>query len=251
MSVLPQELMRKISANSSSHSELSLTTEIPEERFRELLQVLPIDEKNRDPDFFSLLIGEEEEENPIDHQENHAVFCAPIAQPWAPLQPDEDKKDQSKVVEAPCVAPLSFRASDAGVAVSAPTAPTLAPEVEAAFEKMASCMIVMSSSHEVETTLFLDNPRFSSSSLFGTKITIREFSTAPKAFNIEIVSNPHAVAMIDASKNDLLSAFQNGSFNFTVHRFDTHLEQREDRPVLHRKESGDKEQKDQKGGRES
>ncbi len=138
--------------------------------------------------------------------------------------------------------------SDISVAPGAKTTP-LSPEIEAAFEKMASCMLVMSASNDVETTLFLDNPHFASSALFGTQITIREFSTAPKAFNVEIISNPAGVALIDGSKNDLLSAFRDGNFNFTIHRFDTHIEDNSDRPLFHRKEgsSGD-EQKDQAGG---
>jgi hypothetical protein len=109
-------------------------------------------------------------------------------------------------------------------------------------------MLVMNASNDVETTLFLDNPHFASSALFGTQITIREFSTAPKAFNIEIISNPGGVALIDAGKNDLLNAFREGNFNFTVHRFDTHIEQTPDRPVFHRKEGGDQGQQDQRGG---
>ena len=107
------------------------------------------------------------------------------------------------------------------------TGATLPAEIEALFEKMASCMLVMSSSREVKTTLLLNHPRFSSSVFFGSKITISEFSTAPKIFNVEIISNPLATAMIDASKNDLLSAFQYGKFPFAIHRLDTEIEKNE------------------------
>ncbi len=121
-------------------------------------------------------------------------------------------------------------------------------EIEAAFEKMASCMIVMDGSGTLETTLFLDNPHFASSALFGTQVTIKEYCTAPKAFNVEITSNPSGAALIDAAKNDLLMAFREGNFNFTVHRFDTYIEQTSDRPLFHRKEdSGDATSQDQRG----
>jgi hypothetical protein len=143
---------------------------------------------------------------------------------------------------------LTISAADTkeSLLLSATKTSALSAEMEAAFEKMASCMIVMDASKDMETTLFLDNPHFASSALFGTQITIREFSTAPKAFNIEILSNPTGVALIDASKNDLLSAFRDGNFNFTVNRFDTHIEQTPDRPVFHRKEQGN--QQEQRGG---
>lgn len=125
----------------------------------------------------------------------------------------------------------------------------LTPAIEAAFEKMASCMLIMSSTHETETTFFLDNPQFASSALFGTQITIREFSTAPKIFNIEMTSNPHGVAMMEAGRNSLLSAFENAQFNFKVHRFETQILHSEKSPVFHRKEHESGDRQNQKEGR--
>ncbi len=55
---------------------------------------------------------------------------------------------------------------------------------------------------------------------------------------------------MDAGKSALLSSFQNGNFPFTVHRFDAHIQQSEERPAFHRKESSDGEQKEQKEGRQ-
>lgn len=124
------------------------------------------------------------------------------------------------------------------------TGARLSPEIEAIFEKMASCMLVMTSSREVKTTLCLDHPRFASSVFFGSKITIREFSTAPKMFNVEIVSNPLATAMIDAAHNDLLSAFQYGKFPFSIQRLDTQIETGEPH-LVHRKESSGEEQSEE------
>ncbi len=219
MSVLPQELLRKISADSHKLSEQSRKKDIPKDSFKELLQVLPTSERPSEKDFFALIT---EDEDP--------------------------KEDPDQAVAVPCAAPLAFIHARAESIDSTPKLGALTPAMEAAFEKMASCMIVMSSSNDVETTLFLDNPHFAASSLFGTKITIREFSTAPKAFNIEIVSNPSAIATMEAGKSGLLSAFRDGNFNFTVHRFETHIEQSVDRPVLHRKDNDDREQKDQRGG---
>lgn len=219
MSISPQELLRKISTDSHSSSEKSRKGERPEDKFRELMRVSPVTEGLREKDVFSMIAEEEEcKESPI------------------------------LAAEIPYSTPLMAANAVAADAALASSSVTLSAAIEAVFEKMASCMIVMTTSHETETTLLLDNPQFASSALFGTQITIREFSTAPKAFNIEIISNPAAVAMIEGSKNALLSAFQKGDFNFTVHRLETHF-QSEDRPVFHRKESNDREHQDQAGGR--
>ncbi len=158
-----------------------------------------------------------------------------------------EKKEEEKMIDGLPSAPLAIVFSNIISPSSAVAGPSsiLSAEMEALFEKMASSMIIMSSSGETETTLLLDNP----SSMFnGTKITIREFSTAPKAFNVEITSFSPAIQAIDASKNDLLSAFQNGKFNFSIHRFETHLKH-EERPVFHRKES-DQGSQEEKGGRD-
>jgi hypothetical protein len=240
MSVLPpQEFFRKIATASKETSERSSTEGTPGGRFRELLKVTPVDDKPRESHF-------EEEEEIIE-----GPFC--IQGPLSPLPPPpaEKKKESPEKIEVPYnhqtpFIPLSMR-SDLNASASIQKALSL--EVMALFEKMASCMLVMSSSEDVETTLFLDNPHFASSVFFGTKITVREFSTAPKAFNVEIASSSQAIMAIEASKSDLLAAFQNGNFNFSIHRFDTQI-QREERPVLHRKESEDHGNQERKGGRE-
>ena len=160
----------------------------------------------------------------------------------------QEKKEEEKMIDGPSLTPLAVVFSNTISPSSAVAGPSsvLSAEIEALFEKMASSMIVMSSSGETETTLLLENP----SSMFnGTKITIREFSTAPKAFNVEITSFSPAIQAIDASKNDLLSAFQNGKFNFSIHRFETHL-CNEERPVFHRKENSDEGSQEEKGGRD-
>jgi hypothetical protein len=218
MSVLAHLPLRRV-ANDSHDSKKSHDVKDPKEGFKELLKAMPVDESSRGKDFFTLIAEEEEEE----------------------IEPKE-----GPACEMRNHADLSLAQAKA-MSISVSRLAQLSPAIEAAFEKMASCMIVMTSTQERETTLFLDNPHFASSSLFGTQITIREFSTAPKAFNIEILSNPQGVALIDSSKSELLSAFQNGNFSFTVHRLDTLLHQREDRPVLHRRENEDREHKDQGG----
>ena len=243
MSILPQELMRKNSAESRESSKPISSSDTHKQRFRELMQVSPVEDRPREKNIFSLL----EEEEDDDDQVREAM--GPAGQVSSPILPSNSSSEQ-EMQAVPYIPPSQSFSSGASSSASVITPyTTLTADVEALYERMASAMIVMCSSRETETTLFLDNPHFASSQFFGSKITIREFSTAPKAFNIEIASTPNAIACLEAGKQDLLSAFQNGRFNFSVNRIDTHV-QSEERPVLHRKESSDHDQQERQGGRE-
>ena len=74
-----------------------------------------------------------------------------------------------------------------------------------------------------ETTFFLEGDAFSSSVFEGSKITITEYSTAPKIFNIEFAADPKALSFFEAHAADLLNALQKGNFGFEVNRLDTTL----------------------------
>ncbi len=233
--VLPQVLLRKVSPESQEAPEGHAS----DGHFRELLKTMPVDENLREKDLFALIEEEEAEE---------IVEGAPVV-PFPIRSSPEQKKEgiDARMAAMPANIPLPFFSSFSNTPST--TQSSLFPQIQALFEKMASTMIVMETSGETETTLFLDSPQFSSSVLFGTKITIREFSTAPKAFNVEIVASPLAINTIDPCKNDLLAAFQKSHFNFSIHRFETHLHT-DDRPVLHRKENSDGDQQESDGGRQ-
>lgn len=242
MSIIPQELLRKISAKCQESSKHISSSDVPNQRFRQLMRVTPTDDRPKEKGVFSLI--EEEDEREDDDGAASALCAQPLFSPPPPSSSDQD--EEGCAVVAP-YAPGSYLTSGFSSQGAAPYA-NFAMDIEALFERMASSMIMMCSSEETETTLFLDNP---SSVFFGSKITIREFSTAPKAFNIEIAAlSAAAIASLEAGKQDLLAAFQNGKFNFSVHRIDTHV-QSEDRPVLHRKDDSDhQDQQERQGGRE-
>jgi hypothetical protein len=224
MSVLPQELIRKTSTESHESTKRSHSSSAKDQRFRELMKVTAIDDKPKEKGLFSL-IEEEDESKETDGEGSN------LANANSPLPP------LTSLANSPISSPSTSRVESAG----------LNPQLELLFERMASSMIIMSTSGDTETTLFLDNSHFASSLFFGAKITIREFSTAPKAFNIEIASSLAAIHVLNAGKESLLSAFQNGKFNFSVHRLDTQV-QSDDRPLFHRKENQDHDQQEQKGG---
>jgi hypothetical protein len=114
---------------------------------------------------------------------------------------------------------LQERQFFASIAVSSiNNVPALSPDAALLFEKMASSMLILYSSGDQETTLFVDNH----DSIFcGTRITIKEFSTAPKIFNVHISSNPSSLHLINAHKAALLNSFEQSKFPFSVHRLET------------------------------
>ncbi len=193
MTVFPNRYSPPATTDSSKPHERTSSSQVPGEKFRKLMQVSPVDKDSEQRGPFSLM---EEEEEALAHA------TAPIAMT---LQPGIIATTQVQN----------------GVRLD---------EIQVLFEKMASAMVVMAASDESQTTLLLDNP---DSPFFGTQITIREFSTAPKVFNIEIASNPAALAKIQEHQASLLATFQEGRFNFGVHRLDTRIQEQEDLPVFH------------------
>ena len=117
----------------------------------------------------------------------------------------------------------------------------LSPAVLALFERIAGVMTVMTQSGVTETTVSLTSDQFKSSHFFGAEIVIREYSTAPKQFNIEVRGNEEAVAQFQANIPNLESAFRTGKYNFGIHRLETSIKRIDDKPVAREKEDKEKE----------
>ncbi len=177
------------------------------EKFKKVYKETPAHEKKR------------EDKKKVDSESESASF------PYQPL-----------LSAAPPPSALMIDAVSESITSSALHAVAISAEIEALFEKMAGTIILACSSLETETSIFLDAPQFSASPFYGTHISIKEFSTAPKAFNIEIATSPAALALLEPHKADLLAFFEKGNFNFSIGRISTHI-QESDRPLFHRKES--------------
>ncbi|MBI2811215.1 MAG: hypothetical protein HYX67_10350 [Candidatus Melainabacteria bacterium] len=155
MSVSPNELLRRIPADARDKSR-DRTLEPSDPRFREWMKVVEVDDRPDGPKekgIFSLL---DEEEEPLD-----GMYTPP-------------HRLSAEMGEVALPVPLSAPTVP-GIAGSVRIA-QISAEFEVLFQKMASAMIVMNSSNETETTLYLDTP---SSVGFGSRSTIRECSTAP------------------------------------------------------------------------
>ena len=111
------------------------------------------------------------------------------------------------------------------------------------FERMVGVLMIMTDSRMTETVITLNTPHFASSVFYGAQITIQEYTSAPKIFNIQLSGNPESVALFEENADDLMAAFQHGNYNFRVNRLETSYQS--DRPVFHRKEQSSGDSQDQ------
>ncbi len=96
-------------------------------------------------------------------------------------------------------------------------------QVSQLFEKLVDTLIQIKQDGIAETTFFLDSDAFSGSIFKGAQITISEYSTAPKIFNIQFSANPATLAFFETHAAGLVTALREGNFGFGVNRLDTSL----------------------------
>ncbi|MBS0629841.1 MAG: hypothetical protein JSS30_06420 [Verrucomicrobia bacterium] len=137
----------------------------------------------------------------------------------APVKKEEPVIPTTFQTPAPPGAPL--------VLPGEPLQPLAAPfahlpaAVAALFERMVGVMTVMTTTGVTQTTINLDNPKYANSVFYGAQIVISEFSTAPKAYNIQLLGNQQAVTLFSNNVQELVAAFQAGNYTFKVNRIDT------------------------------
>jgi hypothetical protein len=195
--------------------------------------------------------GKKPAKTPEELAQEAALQGASPAQP-PPLAPGpEGEKKEKPVEEAGLGATSGLPGELPGIAVppatpeGLPSYANIHPQVMELFDRMVGVMTVMSMSGITETVITLNAPQFASSVFFGSQIIIQEYSTAPQAYNIQLIGTPQAVALFQGNAEDLMAAFQAGNYNFRVNRLETaHLT---DRPLFKRKEKAGGE-KDAGGG---
>ena len=99
----------------------------------------------------------------------------------------------------------------------------LSVEVMDLFHEMVSHMTLMTVEDVSETTIYLNDPAFSSSVFYGAQIIISEYSTAPKIFNIELVGNSAAALRFSSHIKELQHSFKTGPFSFEVNRLEASI----------------------------
>lgn len=184
---------------------------------------------------------------PTPEEEQAAVEGIPApAQPFGQITPSKDKeKGKEKIEDTSAASALAASSAEPTVtqslqipSIETTTPPSYAylhPQVMDLFERMVGVMTILSTSGITETTITLNAPQFAASVFYGAQIIIQEFSTAPNAYNIQLIGAPPAVALFQANANDLMAAFASGNYNFKINRLEAVLPSSE-RPLFRRKE---------------
>ncbi len=74
-----------------------------------------------------------------------------------------------------------------------------------------------------ETSLTLNGPLFANTPLAGVKVIVREYSTAPLAFNVHFACAPLALDYLQPHLKTLASLFSSRRYPFSIHSIDADL----------------------------
>lgn len=123
----------------------------------------------------------------------------------------------------------------------------ITPEVAELLEKLGAELYMIHEDGITKTTLLFSSsdPR---SCFQGAEITIEEFSTAPKIFNVTIAADAQALGHLHPHLTQFMQIFQERKFPFSINRIDTGLKP-SSHHLVHRKEKAgdDGFDRDQKG----
>lgn len=152
------------------------------------------------------------------------------------------RKEEPKKAAAqqPPGAPSSTTLGPLFLSPATPTAPAyslLDAQTLALFEKMVSVITILKDSGITETTINLNTPEFANSQFYGAQIIIREYSTAPLTYNIELLGNPLAADLFQKNLTKLRSAFDDPKLRFRVNRLDSSISKEPHPRVERKKES--------------
>jgi hypothetical protein len=100
---------------------------------------------------------------------------------------------------------------------------------------MVSQIVLMQTNGVNETTVTLSTPEFASSVFAGSQIIIREWSTAPLAYNIEFVGTDQNIPIFDRNIESLRAAFASEKRSYSINRIESR-QRTEKKPLFHRKE---------------
>lgn len=100
------------------------------------------------------------------------------------------------------------------------------------YHKLLDKLILTNREGIQKTTFTLDSAAFRSSVLRGATVTLVEYSTAPKIFNIQFTADPKAVAFFELHAADLQNALNNGKHNFDIGRIDTSLQSEDEQHAI-------------------
>lgn len=140
---------------------------------------------------------------------------------------------QKEETEATPAAPLPpFLLNGAAFSSGALEAIQPSGQVHDLLAKLVDTLIHVDQNGIKETTLILDANTSGSSLFGGSVLTITEYNTAPKVFNVRFSASAEALQVFHAHAASLAALFEQGKRSFTVHRIDTSLQLEERAPLI-------------------
>lgn len=174
----------------------------------------------------------------------------PFGEPIQKEEREEErgkKKSEKEAMQAlqltpPTLTPLPDFVIPMATQATVAAAPYLGSEALAIYFHMVGTITAMVSPKGDSLTEFVLNaPSFAQSKFYGATISIERFATAPYQLNIRLTGSNAAVNLFKENIPNLLQAFQNKNFAFTINRIEAVYE----KPLFRRKESvGEKEEKE-------
>ena len=107
------------------------------------------------------------------------------------------------------------------------------------FDKMCSEMTIMHTEACTKTTITLRSLTLRNSPLYGSKITIEEFNTAPKLFNVTIQTKAPVMEAVQVQMAGFMNFIRNKELAFGINRLDTVLLSEEDSLYKEKEEKND------------
>jgi hypothetical protein len=170
----------------------------------------------------------------------YAEIDAGKTMPAAPEPLDEEKKNavlsssdtREIAINAPSsmapTEPTKVEEPEAKEELSLPEDPPppythLHPDVLDIFERLVGAMILLNESGIRETTIIIASSKEKPSIFDGAQIKIKEYSTAPKQFNIELSGTSKAVDLFRDNMQDLKAALDDVPYAFKVNRLETSI----------------------------
>ena len=144
----------------------------------------------------------------------------PPPQPIPFRDESKEEKDVPAILSMPLSSPYLYPCYKAMEIQS--LAPVYAAELSHLLEKLGAEMIFMHSDGISKTTLHIDAENVPPL-LKGCQISIVEYSSAPKTYNVIITASPEALKLLQSHVHEILSLFQERKFGFSINRIDMEL----------------------------
>lgn len=209
---LKEQKIEPLEKNDSVSTPSALCAEESSE-FKSFFKAPPEKEEAKEPCFFDLL-------NELEREDFKAAKDVSATEE-EDLQ-EEDPLSPSFRREEPLqpLFPLFYSGMMIPAHITQSISTYLHPQVTELFEHMIETLTVMDHNGISQTSITLNAESFRASVFYGAEIIIKEYSTAPKSFNIELIAGPQAVALAKQQSAELAAALQNRDYNFTIHRLD-------------------------------